>query len=402
MPGLVHFLRCVGRAAVRNGGKALASLLPFGEVTFEIARDALAEYCQHHSAADLRAELHGLAQAPHDEVRLAVEEIVAHEAAGRPAELRLALLSYLDQVPPAIRESLAQPAVSAAVSLGRPEDLLPFLPAATEPSVSVTSPKRTYTLRGLLAVGDAADVHLAAAGESLYTLKASRIPEGRLLLEREHKVLASLLTTAGDTTYHKYLPTLAESFPVSDRFAKRINVFLHEPGFFSLEQVHEQHPALDGRHLAWVFKRLLTVLGFCHGRGTLHGAVLPCHVMLHAANHGLQLVGWGQSAPAGQPLAAVSTRYRDWYPPEVWKKQPATPATDLFLAARCLVYLAGGDPVADRMPDAVPVLMQRFVRTCLLHGVRMRPDDAWKLHDEFDELLRGLYGPPKFHSLIMT
>ena len=59
-----------------------------------------------------------------------------------------------------------------------------------------------------------------------------------------------LLTEAGDTTYRRYLPTLGESFPVRDEFPRRVNVFLHEPGFYTLEQVHEQHPALDGRHLA--------------------------------------------------------------------------------------------------------------------------------------------------------
>jgi hypothetical protein len=83
------------------------------------------------------------------------------------------------------------------------------------------------------------------------------------------------------------------------------------------------------------------------------------------------------------------------------QKQPASPATDVFLAARCLIYLAGGDPVANRMPDTVPAPMQRFVKACLLEGPKMRPE-AWKLLDELDELLRRLYGPPKFHELTMT
>jgi hypothetical protein len=134
----------------------------------------------------------------------------------------------------------------------------------------------------------------------------------------------------------------------------------------------------------------------------LHGAVLPCHVLIQAASHGLQLVGWSQSVEPGQPITALSTHYRDWYPPEVLKKQPATAATDLFMAARCLVYLAGGDPAINRMPDTVPAPLQRFVRTCLLASPRMRSTDAWKLHDEFDEMLQQLYGPPKFHELRMN
>ena len=135
---------------------------------------------------------------------------------------------------------------------------------------------------------------------------------------------------------------------------------------------------------------------------SIHAAVLPCHVLLHAPTHGLRLVGWGQCVETGHPIQVVPTRYRDWYPLDVLNKQPASPATDLFLAARCLVYLAGGDPVANVMPDTVPLLMRRFFATCLFEIPRMRPDDHWSLLDDFDKLLRQLYGPPKFHELTLT
>jgi serine/threonine protein kinase len=258
---------------------------------------------------------------------------------------------------------------------------------------------RAVTFAGLLGEGDVADVYLAhKPGGPPCVVKFARGPEGNTLLDNERRVLAHLSTAANDTTYRRYLPTLVESFSVA---CKRVNVFLHEPGFYTLEQVHGRHPALDGRHLGWIFNRLLTVLGFCHAHGTLHGAVLPCHVLLHPEGHGLRLVGWGQSVANGRPVSALSARYCDWYPPEVSKKQPASQSTDLFLAARCLSYLAGGDPAKGRMPEAVPEPMRRFVGTCLLPGPRMRPGDAWQLQQEFGELLCRLYGPPKFHELKM-
>jgi hypothetical protein len=172
---------------------------------------------------------------------------------------------------------------------------------------------------------------------------------------------------------------------------------------YTLEEVRQRYPdGVDPRHLAWMFKRLLTALGFTHRCGLVHGAVLPPHVMIHADSHGLQLVGWVHAVENGRPLKIISSRYAGWYPPEVRAKKSATAATDVFLAASCLVYVAGGDPVADQMPETVPVEVRRFVRACLLEGPQMRPGDAWKLLDEFDELLRGLYGPPKFLPLNMT
>jgi serine/threonine protein kinase len=275
--------------------------------------------------------------------------------------------------------------------------------------VRVQDVRHSYTPLDLVAVGDTADIHLATtAGESptctetAYLLKIARLPQGNAHLDIERKALSRLKRVAGKTTYRNYLPELVDSFASRSRFPRRINVFRWKSGFHTLEQVHKQHPALDGRHLAWIFKRLLTVLGFSHRQNIIHGAVLPCHAMIHADGHGLQLVGWGRSVAVGQRIRTVPPRYQDWYPPEVQQQRPASPATDLFLAARCLVYLAGGDPVTNWMPEAVPPPMQRFLKTCLLESASMRPDDAWALILDFDELLHALYGPPKFHELTLT
>jgi hypothetical protein len=264
----------------------------------------------------------------------------------------------------------------------------------------------TYTLRGLLAAGDVADVHLASAGDDPakgpgYLLKTSRRSEGRVLLDNERQVLIDLLRAARETTYRNYLPPLVESFTTKDRPERRTNVFLHEDGWWTLEQVHLQHPTLDGRHLAWIFKRLLTVLGFVHSQHVVHASVLPCHVLIHAAGHGLRLVGWGQSVRSGRRVKCFCERYRGWYPPEVHRNEPAGPAADVFLAARCMRYLAGGDPLDERWPEAVPAAMRRFLDTCLLEGPRMRPG-AWEALEDFDKMLGRLYGRPRFHPLIMT
>jgi hypothetical protein len=274
-------------------------------------------------------------------------------------------------------------------------------------SIRLRDARRRYKPQRQLAAGDVADLHLAtdesdADGETRYVLKVARGPEGNAHLDTERRALTTLLRAAGDSTYRKYLPALVDSFATSDRPRQRINVFRWDSAFRTLEQVHEQHPALDGRHLAWIFNRLLTALGLCRRRRIVHGAVLPCHVLIDAASHGLRLVGWGRSVPEGRRLGTVPARYRDWYPVEVRRHRPVGPATDLFLAARCVVYLAGGDPRTDRMPDAVPPPMRRFFKTCLLESPSMRPGDAWALLDDFDRLLRTLYGPPRFYQLFLT
>ncbi|MCA9070766.1 MAG: hypothetical protein KDA84_17670, partial [Planctomycetaceae bacterium] len=136
--------------------------------------------------------------------------------------------------------------------------------------------------------------------------------------------------------------------------------------------------------------------------GWVHGAVLPPHLLFHAENHGLQLVGWIHAEKKDTALKVAPQRFKEWYPPECQKKHPTTPSVDIYLAAKSLIYLAGGDPVANQMPSQIPAKLQQFVKGCLLESPRMRSQDAWKVRQEFGDLLEGLYGPPAFHDLDMS
>ncbi len=263
-------------------------------------------------------------------------------------------------------------------------------------------PCRKYELLGDLAVGDVSDVALAQADGCRYVLKISAAAVTNRLLANEVRQLKALNKRYRNGHYAAYLPQLVETF-IDTTTRRQVNIFEYRDGFYSLDEIRRQYPAgLDARHLAWIFKRMLVVLGMAHNCGLVHGAVLPPHVMVHAENHGLQLLDWTQTVPVGRSLEFVPTAYRDWYPPEVLRREGVGPATDIYLAAKCLIYVAGGDPLTARWPEHVPEPMRRFVDTCLLPAPRIRPHDAWKLHEEFDALLRTLFGSPAYHQLVMT
>lgn len=279
------------------------------------------------------------------------------------------------------------------------------------PLPTIKSPKRTYTIGKLIASGDVADIyHAEGASTSTigmmpltnkYVLKISRIVNGHTLLDNEQKILTKFSLDARASAYSLLLPKLAESFLAKDKIQKRVNVFVFEDGLYSVDEVLKAHPIIDPRHLVWLFKRILMIIGFAHKHGIVHSAVLPEHVRIVPVNHGLQLIGWGHAVDTGGVVKTISAKYRAWYPPEVLKKQTVSAATDIFMAAKTMIYLAGGDPISNRMPDSVPSNMQRFLKSCTLEGQNMRPDNAWTLHDEFSDLAKLLYGPPKFVNLEM-
>lgn len=270
----------------------------------------------------------------------------------------------------------------------------------TPPQV-IDTKTRSYTLEKLMGVGDVSDVHLATCNEEHYVIKVSRIVGADKLLMHENFVLKELIDAANDSTYQWYLPQPQETVKAKSDINTRINVFTYEPGGFTLEQVHNKYPGgLDGKHIAWVFKRLLTVIGYAHTKKWIHNAVLPPHVMIFPGTHGLQLLDWKTASQSG-PMKLISGRYRDWYPPEVTKKEDTGPGTDIYMAAKCMIYLAGGDPVKGTMPASFPRQVAGYLRSAILDPIRMRPKDAWDFLDEFTKMLEEVYGKPKFHPLSM-
>lgn len=270
---------------------------------------------------------------------------------------------------------------------------------AHRPPVTLKSPKRTYTLISRRFVGDVADIYLAEGqdGDSLvlsnkYLVKVSRFPGGEKLLDRERQALTELHTAADDLKYRCYFPLIVESFPAHDRFKRRVNVFSWEDGWFSLESVLKKYPSgLSPRHTVWIFKRLLTAIGFAGHNELVHGAILPQHILLRPKDHALRVVGWGQSVKSGTAIQSVPAKSKDVFPSNLSKKPVAKSGADVWLASRVL------EEATANIPDK----MRTFLMGCRLDGQWSRELDAWELYDEFDELAKALFGKPKFMALEM-
>ncbi|MFD0592109.1 hypothetical protein ACFQZ4_05710 [Catellatospora coxensis] len=162
----------------------------------------------------------------------------------------------------------------------------------------------------------------------------------------------------------------------------------------SLARVKQSYPdGVDPRDAAWMWRRLLVAVGYAHRAGVVHGAIVPDHVLIHPGEHGLALVDWCYSVTEpGQTVPALARGYHDLYPPEVTGKRPASAATDIHLATRCMTWLMG-----DRTPPA----LARFAHGCTLPHPNARPHDAWRLLAELDELLEARYGPRTFRPFTL-
>jgi hypothetical protein len=264
---------------------------------------------------------------------------------------------------------------------------------------------RVYRIGAVLAEGDFATLfHCNAPDAAPAVLKLARDPADNDLLANEAEALRALAASPATADFRPYFPALLDAFEVADEggAARRALVLPLLDGFVSLRRLRAAFPAgLPPEHMGWIWRRLLTALAVAHRSGLVHGAVLPDHVLVHPTERGLVLVDWACAVPrdAGRPIAAVSLAYEHWCPAEVWRKEPPTPATDLFLAARCMVDLLGGDPLTGATPPAVPARIRLFLAGVARPLAPQRPQAAAELLAEFDLLLTALYGGRRYLPL---
>ena len=240
------------------------------------------------------------------------------------------------------------------------------------------TPGGEYRIGAKVFAGDIADLSAVDGDKAL--LKVPRSPADNDLMATEADALRRL-RDHGDPKYRPYAPRLIDSFTHEDAQRKRrtVTVLERQNGFVPLSRITKR---LDPRDGAWMWRRLLAGLGWAHRAGVVHGAVLADHVLIHPREHGLVLVDWCYS---GNRPAAIVARHRDAYPPEVLDDKTATEATDIYMATGLMQGLI-----------EMPGPMARFADGCRYPAPRMRPQDAWALLKEFDELLDNLFGPRTF------
>ncbi len=267
------------------------------------------------------------------------------------------------------------------------------------PLISIDAGAYRYTGFDAPLAGDICDVYAAQSGTQAVMLKIARSPTSRDLLDREAESLRLLAIRMKGERLRAHLPTLIDAVTIDDGSGtwRRCNVLRREHGTASLAAVLRRYPAgIAPTDAAWVFNRILAALAITHEQGLVHGAVLPVHVLIRPEDHNGILIDWCYSVERGEPLVAISRAHQPYYPPEVLAKQPATPATDLYMAAQCMIALLGGDVTSGALPAHVPAPIAAFLRGCRITTPSYRPTDAWALLEEFRQLLQRLYGPPTF------
>jgi serine/threonine protein kinase len=270
---------------------------------------------------------------------------------------------------------------------------------------------RNYVVGDLVAVGDICDVRSAiyedrSGEEQRVIVKLSRAVEDNDLVENETTAMRQLVTKEDPgNKFYRYLPELVDSFKVTDgRSPRAVNVFCALDDHHTLAEVKVRHKSLVLEDAVWMLNRLLEGLWFAHKRKLVHGGIVPTNVMIHPDSHGARIIDWCYAVSGRGRVKAISSDYKDLYAPEIFHKAAVTPATDIYMAAKCIHHLIGSDaPVAeDRTKGRAAEEFGLLLRSCVVSDPDRRPQDAGALREQLDRTMLKWYGKRKFHKFSMA
>ena len=281
---------------------------------------------------------------------------------------------------------------------------------ASGASFFVKSKKGVYGDLVILAEGKVSIVYLGsdAAGNKV-VVKVAANPACNQFLENEAGNLKRMSDRFPTTESGRYFPTLLDNFFVMNAGNKlAVNVFAYCEGYYPLSQVCEMfndaHELIDVRAAAWMYNRILESLAHAHPTGIVHGGVHPDNVLLHPDSHRIVLTGWTSSVIVPEKIPYASAKHLALYPKEVVGNKAdrrSAFSTDLYMAAASIITTLGGNVITKTLPTSVPKEIRAFLNARLIEEVGLRDNVAIQQRDRFGEVLKSLFGPPKFHSFVL-
>lgn len=248
-------------------------------------------------------------------------------------------------------------------------------------------------------IGDIADLYTVEGGKTL--VKVARSHDDNDLLRAEVNALKILAKIDGPV--RQGVPELVDNFWVEGLWKREANVITRFPGFVTAQEVHAKM-LVDARTSVWMFKRILSLLSWVHHFKLVHGAILPPHVLFYPDNdgstemdqikHSIRLIDWCYSVDYTQRtrLSSWVPAWQDHYAPELLSKKYIGPSSDIYMAAKLMVYLCG-----SKFPAALATVLKK----CLDPDPEKRYQKAGDTLEDVKEAAEKDFGPPKWVDFII-
>jgi formylglycine-generating enzyme required for sulfatase activity len=421
----VALLEFTGKVLLRTASFGLAGDLT--EVLPQVVQEVWTRWSKERSESQRRAEIEALIQTPAAEIRQAVAELVQELAGERSQVLQKALVTYLGQVPDTIRHSFRRPAdpegttVPAALPLGRPDDLLPFLPTCLPRFRPGDMPLANidWELVELLGVGAFGEVWKAinpgVSNAPAVALKFCLDAASAKVLRSEAKLLDRVMMQGR----HPGIVSLRQTYLSAEPPCLEYE-YVHGGDLAGV--IHEWHRHQRGpspAQVAQVMRRLAKIVGFTHRLDPpiVHRDLKPANILVQRLQDGslsLRVANFGNGGVAASHairqalrgttqaqllVSAIRGACTPLYAsPQQMRGADADPRDDVYALGVIWYQLLTGDLSAGRPGGTrwsqrlseqgmTPPVIE-LLGSCFADNPDDRPRNAADLADRLTELLQ--------------
>ncbi len=258
--------------------------------------------------------------------------------------------------------------------------------AAYQRSLSIGSGRvlpiagQRYRVLAPLGQGEHSEVLLAQRCGALaqrVTLKLAHTAHPTLAAEADTLRRLQALQVAGSAYFSQRLPQPVAIGRTGEAGHEREALVLRHPtGFWgSLADVQAAHPhgLADARHVVWLWRRVLELLGYIHPTGWVHGDLRAAHWLLHPGDHGVLVIGWSRAHQGGD-----TTR-------------------DLMQSAWVMRALLSGEATASPpIPSHLPTALADVLCAASEDAAWCARLGAQGIHQALVAAAREAFGPPQF------
>lgn len=247
---------------------------------------------------------------------------------------------------------------------------------------------KEYKIFEQYAEGDISTIFRGLLDNEIICLKLVDDASDNKLLDAEFNTLHTLR--------HNSLPFVYDKIKVNGR----TGILMKFIEGYTYQDIRNLHPnGLIVDHAMWILERMLSVVGFLHSNMIVHGNITPEHILVNKVNHNTILLGcsWLLDKKAN-PKIAYRVQNDIFTAPEVNKKEPVHPVSDIYSIGKVIIALLGGNVLNNGMPISIDSRIRTFIRT-LVSEKDNRPDDAWKLWDDVIKLRDEVFGKERFKPL---
>jgi formylglycine-generating enzyme required for sulfatase activity/serine/threonine protein kinase len=426
MASPLAILRFVARAALNAVGGGVAGDFVV-DVIPDIAEDIWKHFGKPPNPEQVRAELEAAATLPPDEAASQAKAAVAIEAGQQPADIQLALVSYLSQIPATIRQSQRRPedpvgrTLLPTVSFRRPEDLQPFLPQRLPRFKPGDQPASIgdWVLEELLGMGGFGEVWLARSDFSPEpaAFKFCIDPRAARALRNE----ASLLCQVMRQGRHPGIVALLDTYLGGEPPCLKYEYVAGGDLGALIASWHRESLARALAEAPRRMRELAATAGHFHRLNPplVHRDLKPANILVQALADGtlrLRVADFGIGGVAAQqalertrtaPTRALTASLRGactplYASPEQQRGERPDPRDDVYALGVIWYQMLTGDltafPAGDWQNELLelgaPPAAVNLLASCVARKVDRRPGDGAELTGRLDSLVDpGVTGP---------